>query len=81
MEFFKMFGKNMMENAHLEKISILLQFGSEILGLLCTSDSIKIVLIWSLFQTFGTETKLEGFVWNHQRITTLISPPQIAIRC
>ena len=55
----------MMKNAYLPKISILLQFGSEILALLM----------------FGTETKLEGFVWSHQGITELISHPQIAIRC
>ena len=57
-----MIGKSIMKNAYLPKISILLQFGGEILALLCHDDSIQILLILPQFQTFGTETKLEGFV-------------------
>ena len=76
-----MFGKSMMKNAYFPKISILLQFGSEILALLYRDDSIQILLILSQFLMFGTETKLEGFVWSHQGITELISRSQIAIRC
>ena len=44
-----MFAKSMMENAYLPKLSILLQFGSEILGLLYSNDSIQILLILSPF--------------------------------
>ena len=74
----------MMKNAYLPKISTLLQFGGEILALLCSDDSIQIVLILSQFLTLGTETRLEGSVWSHGGITELISPPpppKIAIRC
>ena len=71
----------MMKNAYLPKISILLQFGGEILALLCPDDSIQILLILSQFSTFGTETKLEGFVWSHYGITELTSRSQVAIRC
>ena len=53
-----MIGKSMMKNAYLPKISVLLQFGGEILALLCPDDSIQILLILSQFQMFGTETKL-----------------------
>ena len=81
MGFVSIFGKSMMRNAYLPKISTLLQFGSEILALLRPNDSIPIRLILSQFLTFGTETKLEGFAWSHQGITELISRPQIAIRC
>ena len=70
----------MMKNAYLPKISILLQFGGEILALLCPDDSIQILLILSQFLTFGTKTKLEGFVSSHRVIKELISRPQIAIR-
>ena len=70
-----------MNNAFFPKISILLQFGGEILALLCPDDSIQILLILSQFLMFGTEAKLEEFVWSHQGITELISHPQIAIRC
>ena len=69
-----------MKNTYLPKISILLQFGSEILALLCRDDSIEILLVLSQFLMFGTATKLEGFVWTHRDITELISRPQIAIR-
>ena len=69
----------MMKNAYLPKIGILLQFGGEILALLCPDDSIQIRLILPQFLMFGTETKLEGLVWSN--ITELISCPQIAIRC
>ena len=75
------FGKSMMTNAYLPKISILLQFRGKILALLCPDDSIQILLILSQFLTFGTETKLEGFVWRRQGITELISRPQLAITC
>ena len=44
-----MFAKSMMKNANVPKLSILLQFGSEILGLLCSNDSIQVLLILSLF--------------------------------
>ena len=71
----------MMKNAYLLKISILLQFGGEILALLCPDDSIQILLTLSQFQKLGTETNVEGFVWSHRGITELISRPQIAIRC
>ena len=81
MGFVSIFGKSMMKNAYLTKISILLQFGGEILALLCPGDSIQILIILSQFLTFGTETKLEGFVWSMGGITELISRPQIAIRC
>ena len=70
-----------MKNAYLPKISILLQFGSEIFSSVCPDDSLQILLILSQFQTLRTETKLEGFVWSHRGITELISGPQIAIRC
>ena len=70
-----------MKNAYLPKISILLQFGGEILALLYPDDSIQILLILSQFLSFGTEKKLEGFAWSHQDITEVISRPQIAIRC
>ena len=75
MGFVSIFRKSMMKSAYLPKISILLQFGGEILALLCPDDSIQILLILSQFLTFGTETKLEGFVWRHQGITELISRP------
>ena len=50
----------MMKNAYLQEISILLQFGGEILALLCPDDSIQISLFLSRFQTLRTETKLTG---------------------
>ena len=65
MGFVSIFGKSIMKNAYLPKISILLQFGGEILAMLCPGDSIQILLILSQFQTLRTETKLEGFVWSH----------------
>ena len=40
---------SMMKNGHLPKISILLQFGDEILALSCYSDSIQILIILSMF--------------------------------
>ena len=49
MGFIKIFRKYMMKNGHLPKISILLQFGDEILALSCYSDSIQILIILSLF--------------------------------
>ena len=73
------FGKSMMKNAYLPKISILLQFGGEILALLCPDDSTQILLTLSQFLMSGTETKFEGFVWSHQGITELISRRQIAL--
>ena len=61
----------MMKNASLPKISILLQFEGEILALLCPDDSIQILLKFCLssYINFGTETKLEGFVWSQQGIS------------
>ena len=71
-----MVGKSVMKNAYLPKISVLLRFGVEILALLCPDDSIQILLILPQFQTFGSEAKLEGFVWSHRGITELnISTP------
>ena len=61
MRFVSVFGKSMMKNAYLRKI-ILLQFGGEILALLCPGDPIQILLILSQFLMFGTETKLEGMM-------------------
>ena len=52
----------MMKNAYLPKISFSLQFGGQILALLCTDDSTQILLILPRFLRLGTETKLEGFV-------------------
>ena len=65
MGFVSILGKSMMKNAYLPKISILLQFGGEILALLCLDDSIQILQILSQFLMLGTETNLEGFVWSH----------------
>ena len=62
MRFVSIFKKSRMKNDYLPKISLLLQFGGEMLALLCPDDSIQILLILSQFFTFGTETKLEGFV-------------------
>ena len=42
MGFIKMFTKSMMKNAYLSKISISLQSGSEVIGLLSSNDSIPI---------------------------------------
>ena len=51
MAFFKMFGKSMMENANLPKISILLQSWDEILAMSCSDNSIlQIFVILSPFQ-------------------------------
>ena len=54
MEFVSIFGKSMMKNAYLPKMSILLQFGGEILALLCPYDSTQIPLILRQFLMFGT---------------------------
>ena len=51
-----MFAKSMMKNVYLPKISILLQFGSKIVGILGSNDSRKILLM------FRTEIKLHRFV-------------------
>ena len=40
----------MMKNAYLPKISFLLQFGAKILALLCSDDSIQILLILPQFR-------------------------------
>ena len=46
--FVSIFGNAMIKNAYLPKISILLQFGGEILALLCPDDSIQLLLnIWN----------------------------------
>ena len=66
---------------YLPKIIILLQFGGEVLVLFCSSDSIQILVILSRFQTFGTKTKVEGFVWSHCSKKVPISHSQIAVRC
>ena len=60
MGFVCIFRKSMMKIAYSPKISILLQFGGEILALLYPGDSIQILLILSQFLTLKTETKLEG---------------------
>ena len=49
-----MFAKSIMKNAYLPKISILLHLGSGILGLLCSNDSIQILLILSGFVCWGS---------------------------
>ena len=79
MGFVSILGKSMMKNAYLPKISILLQFGGEIVALLCPDDSIQILLILPQFhkELLRTEAKLEGFLWSHQGITELIPRPQI----
>ena len=48
MAFVSIFRKSKMKNVYLPKISILLQFGGEILALICLDDSIQILLILSL---------------------------------
>ena len=70
MGFVSIFGKSMMKNVFFPKISVFFQFGGEILALLCPGDSIQILLIFSQFLTFGTEAKLEEFLWSHQGITS-----------
>ena len=52
----------MMKKVYLPKISILLQFGGEMLVLLCRDDSIQILVILSQLLMFGTDKKLQGFV-------------------
>ena len=42
MVFVSLFGKSVMKNASWPKISILLQFGGEILTLLCPDESINV---------------------------------------
>ena len=71
MGFVSILGKSMMKNTFLQKVSILLQFGGEILALLCHDDSIQILLILSQFLTLGNETKLEGnrFVWGRHALS------------
>ena len=44
-----------MKNAHLPKMSILVQFGGEVLGLLCSDDSIQTLLNLLQFHTFELE--------------------------
>ena len=81
MGFTEIFRKYMMKNGRLPKISILLQYGVKILALPCFSNSIQILVILSLFQTDGTKTKLQVFVWSHCSMKGPISHPQTAIRC
>ena len=82
MGFVSLFGKSMMKNAYWPKMTVLLQFGGGILALLCPDDSIQILLILSQFLTFGTKTKLEGFVsLEFSGRNRAKSRPQIAIRC
>ena len=80
MGFHKILSKSMTKNACLPKISVLLQFGGEILALLCSDDSIQTLVILPQFLTLGTEVKLEGFVLSHQSVKVPISHPQIATR-
>ena len=54
-----------------QKDIILLQFGSDILALLCSDDSIQIFLISFQFSTFKTEANIK----------VPISHPQTAIKC
>ena len=50
-----------MKNTYLPKISILLQFGGEMLALLCPDDSIQILLILSHhFRTIYGRLLIEG---------------------
>ena len=67
----------MTKNACLPKISILLQFGGEILALLCSDDSIQTLVILPWFLTLGTEVKLEGFVLSHQSVKVPIFHPKL----
>ena len=80
MGFIETFQRSMMKNAYRPKISLSFQFWSEILQLLRSNDSIQILLILSRFQTFRTETKLEGFVWNHWSVKVAISHSKIEMR-
>ena len=50
MGFVEIFGKSMMTNAYLQRISILLQFGDLILALLYTDDFIQIPFNFELVQ-------------------------------
>ena len=77
----KIFSKSMMKNAHLPKISVLLQLGGEILALLCSVDSIQTLLILPQFLTLGTEDKKKGFVLSHQSIKVSIFHPQNVLGC
>ena len=43
--------------------------------------SIQILLNLTQFITLGTESNLEGFVWNHQSEMGLVSPRQFAPQC
>ena len=62
----------MSKNARLPEISIFLQFGDEILALLCSDNSIRTFLILPVFLTLGTEAKLERFVFRRGfNLTTL----------
>ena len=47
--------KSMTKKAPLPKISMLLQFGGEVLAILCYDDSIKTLSLQ--FQTFGIQAK------------------------
>ena len=58
----------MMKNAYLPKISTLLQFGGEMLALLCPGDSIQIFLIFSQFQTLRTETTNKSHNFKNSNI-------------
>ena len=61
-----------MKNAYLPKISILLQFGGEILALLCPGDSTN-PSNFAPVPNIKNWDKIEGFVWSHHGITELIS--------
>ena len=64
MGFVSIFRKSMMKNDYLPKISILLQFGGEILALLCPDDSIQILLILSQLLRFD----LYGVIGHNRAI-------------
>ena len=74
MGFVGIFWKKNIWKTYLPKTSIVGQIVLEILVPFCSDDFIQILsnLIW--FLILWTETNLEGFVWNHQSITSLISP-------
>ena len=81
MGFVKIFWKNNVQDSYSPKISKLGQIVSEILAQLCSDDSIQILLNLTWFLILLTEPNLEGFVWNRQSITGLISQWQFAPNC
>ena len=81
MGFVGIFWKKNIWKTYLPKTSIVGQIVLEILVPFCSDDFIQILsnLIW--FLILWTETNLEGFVWNHQSITGLLSQRQFALEC